>query len=94
MIDCQRNRTGSPPGRVAGAAREDGMPGKDSPTRGRRFENAICAQFARISKALASPRRVEAVDLLRKKGFEAVRLADGVLEWTASGLALEATGTE
>jgi rhodanese-related sulfurtransferase len=26
---------------------------------------------------------VEAVDLLRKKGFKAVRLADGVLDWTA-----------
>jgi rhodanese-related sulfurtransferase len=29
---------------------------------------------------------VEAVDLLRKKGFKAVRLGDGVLEWTARGL--------
>jgi rhodanese-related sulfurtransferase len=37
---------------------------------------------------------VEAVDLLRKKGFKAVRLGDGVLDWIASGLALEATGTE
>ncbi len=37
---------------------------------------------------------VEAVALLRKKGFKAVRLADGVLEWSANGLGLEATGTE
>jgi rhodanese-related sulfurtransferase/predicted transcriptional regulator len=36
---------------------------------------------------------VEAVDLLRKKGFKAVRLADGVLDWAARGLGLEATGT-
>lgn len=37
---------------------------------------------------------VEAVTLLRKKGFKAVRLGDGVLEWSANGLGLEATGTE
>ncbi len=37
------------------------MPG---PTPGRRFKDAIYQQFARISKALASPHRIELVDLL------------------------------
>jgi rhodanese-related sulfurtransferase/DNA-binding transcriptional ArsR family regulator len=34
---------------------------------------------------------VEAVKLLRARGFKAVRLEDGVLEWAALGLKLEAT---
>jgi rhodanese-related sulfurtransferase len=34
------------------------------PTPGRRFKNAIYQQFARVSKALASPRRIELVELL------------------------------
>jgi rhodanese-related sulfurtransferase/DNA-binding transcriptional ArsR family regulator len=34
------------------------------PTRGRRFKDAIYEQFARVSKALASPRRIELVELL------------------------------
>jgi rhodanese-related sulfurtransferase len=33
---------------------------------------------------------VEAVKLLRARGFKAVRLEDGVLEWAALGLKLEA----
>lgn len=33
---------------------------------------------------------VEAVKLLRRKGFKALRLGDGVLDWTALGLPLEA----
>ncbi len=37
------------------------MPG---PTPGRRFKDAIYQQFARVSKALASPHRIELVDLL------------------------------
>lgn len=34
------------------------------PTPGRRFKDAIYEQFARVSKALASPRRIELVELL------------------------------
>ncbi len=34
---------------------------------------------------------VEAVSLLRKKGFRAVRLEDGVLDWVAHGFRLEAS---
>jgi len=34
------------------------------PTPGRRFKDAIYQQFARVSKALASPHRIELVDLL------------------------------
>jgi rhodanese-related sulfurtransferase/DNA-binding transcriptional ArsR family regulator len=34
---------------------------------------------------------VEAVKLLRRKGFKAVRLEDGVLDWAALGLPVEAT---
>jgi len=33
---------------------------------------------------------VEAVKLLRRKGFKAVRLEEGVLDWAALGLPLEA----
>jgi rhodanese-related sulfurtransferase len=33
---------------------------------------------------------VEAVKLLRRKGFKAVRLEDGILDWAALGLPLEA----
>jgi ArsR family transcriptional regulator len=33
---------------------------------------------------------IEAVSLLRKKGFRAVRLEDGVLDWAAHGFSLEA----
>ncbi len=33
---------------------------------------------------------VEAVKLLRRKGFKAVRLADGILDWAALGLPIEA----
>lgn len=35
---------------------------------------------------------VEAVALLRKKGFRAVRLEEGVLDWAAHGLRLEGSG--
>jgi len=34
---------------------------------------------------------VEAVTLLRKKGFRAVRLEDGILDWAAHGLRVEAS---
>ncbi len=34
------------------------------PSPGRRFKNAIYEQFARVSKALASPHRIELVELL------------------------------
>ncbi len=37
---------------------------------------------------------VEAVTLLRKKGFRALRLEDGVLDWTAHGFRLEASGAK
>jgi rhodanese-related sulfurtransferase/DNA-binding transcriptional ArsR family regulator len=37
---------------------------------------------------------VEAVSLLRKKGFRAVRLEDGVLDWSAHGFRLEASGVK
>jgi rhodanese-related sulfurtransferase/DNA-binding transcriptional ArsR family regulator len=37
---------------------------------------------------------VEAVRLLRKKGFRAVRLEDGVLDWTAHGFRLEASSAK
>jgi len=36
---------------------------------------------------------VEAVDLLRRKGFKAVRLPDGVLDWAANVRPLRGTGT-
>jgi rhodanese-related sulfurtransferase len=32
---------------------------------------------------------VEAVKLLRRKGFKAVRLDDGILDWAALGLPVE-----
>ena len=34
---------------------------------------------------------VEAVTLLRKKGFRAVRLEEGILDWAAHGLRVEAS---
>jgi rhodanese-related sulfurtransferase/DNA-binding transcriptional ArsR family regulator len=37
---------------------------------------------------------IEAVKLLRARGFKAVRLEDGVLDWAALGLKLEATPRE
>ena len=37
---------------------------------------------------------VEAVRLLRRKGFRAVRLEDGVLDWTAHGFRLEASSAK
>ena len=37
---------------------------------------------------------VEAVSLLRKKGFRAVRLEDGILDWSAHGFRLEASGVK
>jgi rhodanese-related sulfurtransferase/DNA-binding transcriptional ArsR family regulator len=37
---------------------------------------------------------VEAVKLLRARGFKATRLEDGVLEWAARGLKVEASSTE
>lgn len=36
---------------------------------------------------------VEAVELLNKKGFQAIRLEDGVAEWRAHGLPVETTAT-
>jgi rhodanese-related sulfurtransferase len=33
---------------------------------------------------------VEAVKLLRKKGFKAIRLEEGILDWSALGLPVEA----
>jgi hypothetical protein len=41
----------------------------------------------RVSAAEA--RAIEAVKLLRARGFKAVRLEDGVLEWAALGLRVE-----
>src|SRR5690242_9882754 len=38
--------------------------GAHVPTSGRRFKTAIYEQFARVAKALASPHRVELVELL------------------------------
>jgi rhodanese-related sulfurtransferase/DNA-binding transcriptional ArsR family regulator len=37
---------------------------------------------------------VEAVSLLRKKGFRATRLGDGILDWAAMGHRLEMSGTK
>jgi hypothetical protein len=37
---------------------------------------------------------VEAVSLLRKKGFKATRLGDGILDWAAMGHRLEVSGTK
>jgi len=37
---------------------------------------------------------IEAVNLLRKKGFRAVRLEDGVLDWAAHGFRLEASSAK
>ena len=35
---------------------------------------------------------VEAVDMLRRKGFKAIRLEEGVPDWRARGLPVEVTG--
>jgi DNA-binding transcriptional ArsR family regulator len=59
------------------------------PTRGRRFKNAIYEQFARVSKALASPHRIELVDLLTQspRSVETLsRLADMSLANTSAHL--------
>jgi len=37
---------------------------------------------------------LEAVELLRNKGFKAQRLEQGVLEWRARGWRIEAAATE
>lgn len=37
---------------------------------------------------------VEAVELLRRKGFKAVRLEEGVQDWRARGLPVESTGAK
>jgi DNA-binding transcriptional ArsR family regulator len=41
-----------------------GGPNVAAPSAGRRFKDAIYEQFARVAKALASPHRIELVDLL------------------------------
>jgi rhodanese-related sulfurtransferase/DNA-binding transcriptional ArsR family regulator len=67
---------------------------------------ALCVPLPELAKRLSKlPRRrevvaycrgpycvlaVEAVKLLRRKGFKAARLEDGVLDWAALGLPLEA----
>lgn len=37
---------------------------------------------------------IDAVELLRKKGFKAQRLDEGVIEWRARGLRIETHGEE
>ncbi len=62
------------------------MPG---PTPGRRFKDAIYQQFARVSKALASPHRIELVELLAQgpRMVEALaRLSDMSLANTSQHL--------
>lgn len=62
------------------------MPG---PTPGRRFKDAIYEQFARVSKALASPHRIELVELLAQgpRTVEALaRLSDMSLANTSQHL--------
>ncbi len=62
------------------------MPG---PTPGRRFKDAIYQQFARVSKALASPHRIELVELLAQgpRTVEALaRLSDMSLANTSQHL--------
>src|SRR5512138_2532409 len=58
-------------------------------TRGRRFKNAIYDQFARVAKALASPHRIELLELLTQgpRTVEALsRLADITLPNTSAHL--------
>lgn len=59
------------------------------PSPGRRFKNAIYEQLARVSKAMASPHRVELVELLSQgpRTVEALaRLADMTLANTSAHL--------
>ncbi len=59
------------------------------PTQSRRFKNSIYEQFARVAKALASPHRIELVDLLAQgpRTVEALgRLSDMSLANTSAHL--------
>jgi rhodanese-related sulfurtransferase/DNA-binding transcriptional ArsR family regulator len=66
------------------------------PSPGRRFKNAIYEQFCRVAKALASPRRIELVELLAQgpRTVEALgRVADMSLANTSAHLqVLRTTG--
>ena len=44
----------------------------------RRFKDPLYAQFARIGKALAAPRRIEMLDLLAQGERSVARLAEAV----------------
>jgi rhodanese-related sulfurtransferase/DNA-binding transcriptional ArsR family regulator len=86
MIEYKRSRAKPS---FARAAREDGMAEKTTATRGRRFKSAIYEQFARVSKALASPHRIELVELLAQspRSVETLaRLADMSLANTSAHL--------
>jgi len=54
-----------------------------APTAGRRFKDAIYEQFARVAKALASPHRIELVDLLA----QGPRTVEAVAQLTDMSLA-------
>ena len=54
----------------------------------RRFKDSIYGHIARLGKA------VEAVGVLRRKGFKAHRLEQGVLEWRARGWRIEKSAPE
>ena len=56
------------------------------------YKSAIYEQLARIGKAVASPRRLELLDLLAH-GFRAVRLEDGVPDWRARGFDVVGTAS-
>ncbi len=59
------------------------------PSPGRRFKNAIYEQFGRVAKALASPHRIELVELLAQgpRTVEALgRMADMSLANTSAHL--------
>lgn len=62
---------------------------RSAPSSGRRFKNAIYGQFARVAKALASPHRIELLELLSQgpRTVEALgALADMTLANTSSHL--------
>jgi hypothetical protein len=47
----------------------------------RAFKDAIYEQFARIGKAVS----IQAVEMLRAKGFKAVRIEEGIQDFRAMG---------
>ena len=49
-------------------------------------------EFLRANLYLATARPAEAVEVLRRNGFEAVRLEDGIPDWRARGLEIETGG--